>query len=192
MSSKLVNIPYINVNSTKIILSILLIFIALSENFLKQGLSCSVQRLLANNMWVKQLSIFFMIYFTIVITNDDDNIPPLSFLRETLFIFVIFMVFQKTIPWATLSLFILFICIFIFNKHLKYLEKQQENSPYNHDLHIQIKFFRDASNFMSWSLIPLLLIGHGLYLRKQYNDHNQTFDFVKFYIGVRKCRNVMN
>ena len=50
-----------------------LLFLALGGNFLAETLGCKTQKILSENMVVKQLFIIMMIYFTINFTSNDNE-----------------------------------------------------------------------------------------------------------------------
>jgi len=61
-------------NYNNIILGVFLIILAVSCNFIAETMSCQIRKHLMNNMYSKNLIIILIIYFAIVLTNNDKTI----------------------------------------------------------------------------------------------------------------------
>ena len=85
-----------NREAISIISSILLLFLSLSGNFLAQGISCSIQRLLHNNIYVKQFMILCITYFTISFSSNDIEVHPFRTLLYAVLTYIVFLLFQRT------------------------------------------------------------------------------------------------
>ena len=70
---------------------ILLLVLAVAGNFVAETLGCKTQKLLSENMFVKQTIIFIIVYFVINFTNSDDSVHPLKILKTTLSIYILFI-----------------------------------------------------------------------------------------------------
>ena len=66
---------------------ILLLVLAVAGNFVAETLGCKTQKLLSENMFVKQTIIFIIVYFVINFTNSDDSVHPLKILKTTILLF---------------------------------------------------------------------------------------------------------
>ena len=64
--SKINNFDSINI----LVKGVLLIFLAMSGNFLAELLGCQTQKLLTENMWAKHAILLFSIYFAMGVVQD--------------------------------------------------------------------------------------------------------------------------
>ena len=98
---------------------IFLLLLAVSGNFVAETLGCKTQYALSNNMYLKNLVILFMIYFTINFTSDDVS-HPLHTLQGTVIIWIFFVLFSRMRPMYTLAVIILLLITYILNNFRKY------------------------------------------------------------------------
>ena len=68
----------INKSSTKftIIQGIFLLIVAVSGNFVAETMSCQTQKLLSENMYVKNAVIILIVYFSLGFASSEHNISP--------------------------------------------------------------------------------------------------------------------
>ena len=112
--------------SINIINGVFLIFLAICGNFLAQTLSCGFQRLLTNSMLAKQVTTFFMIYFTI---NYSSNVipSPTDNIKQAFIIYLLFVLFSKTHFKVTSIISLILVIIYISNNYKQYyLVKQKD------------------------------------------------------------------
>ena len=71
------------------LLSIFLLILAVSGNFVAETLGCKTQKLLTENMFAKNIIIILVIYFALGITNKN-NINPLINMYTAIIIWIFF------------------------------------------------------------------------------------------------------
>ena len=74
-----------------------LLLLAISGNFVAETLGCKTQYIFSKNMYVKQLIVFSMIYFTINFTSIEAPSPQESLLKS-LILWFFFLLFAKMNP----------------------------------------------------------------------------------------------
>ena len=156
----------------------LLVFLAMSGNFLAELLGCKTQKLLAENMWAKHIILIFSIYFAVGFTT---NLNPLTNMRDTLVIWLIFLLFTKLSVAFTGIIFICLAGLYITQNFLDYYKVQSSLSKKTLDLIVKVK------NMFTIGLIIILIIGFTLYSRQQFLDHRDDFSAIKLLFGTISC-----
>ena len=192
---------------SKLLKSIFLIILAVSGNFVGNTLGCQTQSLLMSNMYVKNLLLFFIIYFTISFTNDDKN-NPLEMLINSVFVWLLFILFTKQNIYTTMIIFILFFITYFMNNYITYYERlindnndnkdnkdNIENIENNNELKNIINKLEKIKNYIFIIGFIILIVGFFYYLNYQYNEYNEynkEFKFYKFIFGKPDCDKIMN
>ena len=83
-----------------------LLFLAVAGNFIAVTLGCETQYYLSHNIYLKQLVLLLMIYFTTNFTSAGVTSPSEA-LKKTLLLWVIFLMFTKMPPLHTIIVIIL-------------------------------------------------------------------------------------
>ena len=156
----------------------LLVFLAMSGNFLAELLGCKTQKLLAENMWAKHIILIFSIYFAVGFTT---NLNPVTNMRDTLVIWLIFLLFTKLSVAFTGIIFICLAGLYITQNFLDYYKVQSSLSKKTLDLIVKVK------NMFTIGLIIILIIGFTLYSRQQFLDHRDDFSAIKLLFGTISC-----
>src|SRR5210317_2062217 len=87
---------------------IFLIFLTLIGNFLSTSMPCKLQKLLTENIYVKNISLFILIYFTIDVFKDNSiKHHPLEILKSTFLIFISYILFTKQNLFTSVIIIIL-------------------------------------------------------------------------------------
>ena len=163
---------------------IFLLIVAVCGNFVAETLSCQTQKLLSENMFAKNFIIIMIIYFAIGFTSDI-IINPLMLLYQTIIIWVFFIFFNKmTLPFTITSFIGLFGIIFI-NNYIKYYENEDKNK--NKDIILSLE---KINEYLLIFICITILIGHGMYFSKQYNDYYKDFSYITFLFGKNKCKSI--
>ena len=179
---------------------IFLLLLAVSGNFVAETLGCKTQYALSNNMYLKNLVILFMIYFTINYSSTDVE-HPLWALQGTVIIWIFFVLFSRMRPMYTLAVIILLLITYILNNFRKYYKatapppkddksvkmgqnKEEDNDKKQSALDKQL-FELQAVSLGSASL--LILVGSMMYLRDKKREYGNKFEILKFIFGVKKC-----
>ena len=159
--------------------SLFLLFLSIAGNFVAETLSCGSQRILSNNMFIKSLIVFFMIYFTMDFSSTE-VVNPMIQLRRSILLWVFLLIFTKMDIYFTGMSLLLLVITYIMNNFVQYYSVESEQ---NKD-----KIERMSGYIHLFELINLLLIlvGFTRYYLKQRKDH-KNFSFSKFIFGVKKC-----
>ena len=106
-------------------------------------------------------------------------------LYQTIIIWVFFIFFNKmTLPFTITSFIGLFGIIFI-NNYIKYYENEDKNK--NKDIILSLE---KINEYLLIFICITILIGHGMYFSKQYNDYYKDFSYITFLFGKNKCKSI--
>lgn len=158
---------------------VFLLIIGLSTNFIGNTVNCSAQKILTNNVIIRHLLILAVIQFTLEfsvekkINNELIDIKYLDRFIYTFGIYILFILLTKQTYNTFIINIILLLLIYILynlfkknNKIIKYIE------------------------YIEYVWILSLVIGTGLYLRKQHNEYKNDFSLYKFFLGTHQCTNI--
>ena len=161
--------------------SLFLMFLSIAGNFVAQTLSCGSQKVLSNNMLAKSVILFFLIYFTMDFSSTE-VIDPIVQLKRSLVLWLFLLFFTKMdIYFTGVSLFLL-VSTYIMNNFVQYYKEEEEK---NKD---KIETMTKVMTALELVIIVLILVGFVKYFIKQRKDH-KNFSFVKFMLGIKKCKN---
>ena len=168
-----------------IIKGIFLLILAISGNFLSETMGCQMQKLLTNNMFAKNIIILMVIYFALGFASDQTNPHPLHIMKQTLFIWVFFLIFNKMdVYYTTIVAFLLF-SILLCKDYLKYY--QTENEKENNEKIVYLENIVDKIVIVT---LLITIVGFFIYFSKQRSDHSESFSYTKFILGSPKCENL--
>jgi hypothetical protein len=182
------NIAYNNIPK-----SIFLIFLAISGNFLAQTLNCRFQKALTDNMVLKFITVFIMIYFTLSLTSDYS---PGVALFVSLAVFIGFMMLVRTHLPITITIIFLLMVIFTLNNYINYYDNLMNNES-NPTLVIKytnlIQQFQKAKFIIEIVTGIILVIGYIIYMMDKYQEYKiekSGFSFLNFTFGRIECRSI--
>jgi len=169
-----------------------LLFLAIVGNFVAETLGCQTQELLTNNIFVKQIMTFFILYFTIDY-SDSSHEHPIKNLTKALLIYIFFLLFTKMGLTATIITFVLLFSIYLSNSYKKYYEttfknKKNKTKEDMKEYEKQMNNIHRIQNIMIWSVLIVVLVGFLLYYREKSIEYSNSFDFMKFIFGVVNCK----
>lgn len=162
---------------------LLLLALAVMGNFVAETLGCGTQKLLHHNRIAKLAIIFFIIYFTVNVSEEwvGENIHPLHELGLSIILWLIFIIFTKT---TLLYKGIIFACLclhYLLNNFHKYYTNNNEVN------YLHIIEYADKALFTI--IIVSGIIGFVKYILKEKREH-KNFTWWKFFVGVDHCDHV--
>ena len=175
----------ISTETINLITGIFLLILAVSGNFIAETLGCKSQKLLSENMYVKNMIIILIIYFSLGLTNEDNSIAPHEMMKTSLSIWIFFLIFNKMSLPFTITSFLLISIILIIKNYKDYYEAKDKKK--NRDKIIQLKNI--ASKIFILNLL-VIIVGFILYFRKQYSEHSSDFSFISFIFGKAQCQSM--
>ena len=166
-----------NENSFNILKSLFLLIVAVSGNFVAETLGCKTQKLLTENMVAKQSVILLILYFTL---SFFSSISPVKNMYNTLFIWIMYLLFTKMNIEFTMLAFLLLSTNYIIYTYVDFYKKNNKNPD-------MVKKLQYTFSLLNKFLIVFIIIGFLLYFKKQYSDHSGDWSTTKFIFGNVQC-----
>jgi hypothetical protein len=173
-------IDFEKIISSNMIKALFLLILTLSGDFLGGILSCRSQIIGHNNMWIKQLILFNVIYFSINLT-ENESVHPLLSIKNAFFIWVAFLLFTKQPKQSTTLILILLILLTMFDNYIKYLQNEKKES----------KKYERMRKYLVNLIIFILVFGFGFYFIRKKQKHLKDFDLIKFLFST-ECKGLKN
>ena len=167
----------------------LLIFILIiSGNFLDDLLPCKVQSLMRNNLLMKHLVAFMILYFLTVLT-----IPELKSIKGIISatgLYILFLLSTKInyIAWG-IVLFI-YAIVFLMNIAIGDLKNKSKKTISKKEQKKQENMITIMRRIMSWLIILnmiIITVGFIYYYGMKRMQHGKNFSFKHFFFGIPKC-----
>jgi hypothetical protein len=168
-------------NLTDNIKALFLLYLAICAGFLANTMNCSIHKIMKNNIFVKHIVVFVLVYFTINFASGK-NLSPIAIFRNTLVIYSLYILLSKQN-----YKFFLFNSLLIFIIYLIIIQKDYEKE--NNDLKNQEKYILFIKRLQQILMI-FLIVGFIIYFRKQYSDHSNNFSYITFLFGNIKCNSM--
>lgn len=170
--------------------SVLLLTLAVSGNFVGNTLSCKTQYNLTNNMLLKHLLLFFIIFFTLSYTKST-ILNPNELLKNSLIIWVCFLMYTKQNAKFTIVSSLLIVATYVLNNYEEYynellkIETETENDKKDYkSKSIKISKFKN----ITYNLIVVSIIsGFLFYLYEKKKEYGENFDPKTFIFGKVTC-----
>ena len=163
---------------TNYIVGVFLLILAISGGFVAETLSCKVQKLLKENMLVKNLVIILILFFVLGLTGDN-NSPPHYIFIDSLIIWIFILIFNKMNLLFTLISFTLLAILLVIKNYYDYYTKN--------NIEIKTDLLYNLFNTVLYANIIVIFIGFAIYFKKQYKEHYKNFSFLTFIFGNTKC-----
>ena len=172
------------INLTDVGKGVFLLILAIAGNFIAETLGCKSQKLLSENMYAKHFISLFILYFAIGFVNSDKPEYPTDVMKYALIIYVFFLLFTKMSISFTLIVFSMLALTYIISTYIDYYKKVKPKEKE------RIAYLENVQKMLYTLITGLILLGFGLYFRKQYKDHYKTWSTSKFIFGVNKCKSM--
>jgi len=157
---------------------LLLLVLIIVTNFLGVTMNCKAQKQLQSSAITRHTALYFMIYFTINLTDSTDSDPTKQW-KQTTAIFLLFIVLMKQPPQT----FILSLGLLLF----VYIQTQVREYHLKHNRQVEAALASTHMQLAIAALIGALTWGFFNYYFKQRQDHAQNFDFSTFLLGNNAC-----
>jgi hypothetical protein len=166
-------------NLTKSIKALLLLFFIISANFLGVSFNCELQDKFKNNTIVSNFIIFGIIYFSINLSYHNSEDSPLTILRFSLYIYILFLLLAKQ-SFITFVINILLICaIYILTIQIEY-EK-------NKNIYKNIDFYSKSIDYLEILLFATLCIGF-YHKFEEVLGQNPNINLVDYIFKLNYCQ----
>ena len=163
----------------------LLLILSVCGNFLAETLGCQSQKVL-ENMFVKHLLLFFMIYFTINFTQTGIVVNPIINVFKAFIVWIMYHFFTHMDLVPTLIVGLLLMILFFISNYRTYIkESTSVKKEKGEKVDNALKF---TQKILWIILVITILVGSSLYYFEKKKEYGSKFNPLKFIFGVKKCK----
>ena len=170
--------------SVKLINGIFFLVLILSSSFISEIVSCKYQKMVKNNIYIKHLVAFLILYFlnSNLFTIKDH---PSTKIRNSIILYLIFLIIMRQNKNFTIILLMLILIIHILYEYYKYYQNSVNINNINNinnieQLHILIRIL---------SIITIIIAKIGLVLNynSRKKEYGKNFSIISFILGNIAC-----
>ena len=192
-------------NQGKLFDTLFLLFLGTLGGFIGGGItSCKIQKIIKDSIVVKHILFLIIIFFTDSFV--DANKSTLIVLRNTLILYIIFIVLMKN---NYKSIFIIIVVLFInkiISKEVSILkgslgkegyqdeEEEDEEDEEDENTNVvkqKIGYLNNISQVLLYVAAIAMVIGFVLYYLEKREEYGKTFNNITFLLGSNKCKGLL-
>jgi uncharacterized membrane protein YdjX (TVP38/TMEM64 family) len=163
----------------------LLLILSVCGNFLAETLGCQSQKVL-ENMFVKHLLLFFMIYFTINFTQTGIVVNPIINVFKASIVWIMYHFFTHMDLVPTIIVGLLLMILFFISNYRTYIN---ESASVKKEKAEKIDNALKFTQKILWIILVItILVGSSLYYFEKKKEYGSKFNPLKFIFGVKKCK----
>ena len=163
----------------------LLLILSVCGNFLAETLGCQSQKVL-ENMFVKHLLLFFMIYFTINFTQTGIVVNPIINVFKASIVWIMYHFFTHMDLVPTIIVGLLLMILFFISNYRTYIN---ESASVKKEKAEKVDNALKFTQKILWIILVItILIGSCLYYFEKKKEYGSKFNPLKFIFGVKKCK----
>jgi hypothetical protein len=163
--------------------SLFFLFLGLVGGLVRRGImSCGIQKMILEGIYVKHIIFFVLIFFSIGFVNAN-AVSPINIFLSALVIYTIFMILMKSEKEYVLAAVLILGVIYVLNKLRETYDPIADAST--------IETIETITNLMVWIIGITVAVGFILYYRRQSSEHSKTFSLNKFFFGTNKCESLV-
>ena len=186
-------------NLESIVFLVVTVYIWLVFGFLSDKVSCDM-KIIMNNIYYKQIAAIISIFLLFVVIENDSNKNLFTVLKDTLFIYIIYLLLTKNKWYFIVPIIIIAVIDQMIKVEINYrqniLDKLNNKNDNNNDNNKEEilkhnNFVNDFSNYrnnIQKILLILIIISFIHYLIKQKIEFKDKFDLSKF-LFTHTCKN---
>lgn len=164
--------------------SLFVLFMIIGGNYLAPLFPCKLQRMLANNMYVKHvLGLLTLVFFVELVDTTTNSSLTWTFISSGL-LYIWFILTTTMETKVFMVLVILFAVMYSLHLYLNQLDK--EATPEAIRLTTRL---RQLEHYMYYSSILLTIFGVIAYYGRKKSELGSKFDLLKFFLGKTTCKN---
>lgn len=167
-------------NSFDATASLSLMYLWMAFAFFTVLLSCDLQRVAFNNIYIQHLFAFAALFFLITIVDPNNTMSIWETWMKTIIIYVLFIMSTKA-KWPFVAGLIAMLMIDLTIKtHIAYKEKRNE----------PIEWAKEARKYVRALIFVIIIAGFVHYAFRAVKDHKKDFNWEKFILGTGKCKSI--
>jgi len=173
-------------------------YVIVAANCITTMLSCDLQRILNDNMWVKNAIAFMTIYFSVILVNttDDNEKQPMKLLMSTLLLYALFLVtthcnFRYFVA-AVVCMFVIYIS-HDFKKSLEQLSARVTDDSSGAKqkgkqlIDLVVKIINYVQIYAQVIIVGIFCVGFVVNLGEQSLKNKGSWNWTKYFLDI-PCR----
>lgn len=179
-------------DSSRILSSVLLLYLAIGTNFLKELFSCELQSLLSRSVLIKNVLGVLVFHFAIVAPTIMPGAHPVSQLAVSLAAYTIFFLTTRCDYRVVIAMFIVAVAVMFAMSIDEYNKKQRSSTDDG-----QSRSHRYVRSVIAPVMCLVLLTGVIAYVGYKAKSlshlgiHKDAFDWKRFITGVPQCPEIL-
>jgi len=171
----------LGVNIDPYLKGIVILVISIGANFIGDTLSCKTRELL-DNMYMKHIFSFALLYTTIDLSKGDELTHPSEQFRASIITYIAYLMYTRMNLYFIIVASILAIAIFILNKYLLYWDKKHKG--YKNETYRNRKRTKEILEVL---LVLTIVLGFLTYFIEKKSEYKDDFSYLKFLFGTNEC-----
>lgn len=148
-------------------------------NYVVPLLGCQLQNFLTLNIYAKHLIMLFIIYLTLTTNSNNTKRHPLLFVRDTVIIWICFMLFSRQNLNYSLMTLLLLGFAYIADQYASYYTEMENKDA--------LDFSHRIRNLLCGASVATLIIGFFMYFTEKRKEYDSNFDLSVFFFGKTYC-----
>jgi len=157
------------------------LYLWLLFGFFTSLLSCDIQRVMTNNIYIKHIMALVTFFFLMSVVDKDNNIDVGQTWLKTFLVYILFMLSIKNKILVSATIIVLLLVDQTIKVHMDY--KQRNNDMRN------MQQLQKIRSILFYILIIIILLGYISYYFRQKNEFKDKFSHFKLFFGTTECRN---
>ena len=162
--------------------SLFIIFLIVSGNYLGDLIGCKMKYLLTENIYVKHLLLFLLIFITIGLVNEEKDRHPMDIMKDMIFLYILYIIVTRTNIYFTIILLVSIFILYIIDEIEKYEIKKSDTED-NKEKFIKMK------DYVTKIIIFIIIFGFIYYLYDKRKEYKKNFNLFTFLLGKTNCKN---
>lgn len=163
--------------------TLFLLFLGTLGGFIGGGITaCQMQKLVRDNIYVKQVLFFIIIYFTNSFVQKSHDIWHIF--SRSIILYIIFVMLMKN---NYKSIMIVFGILFINKLLLQYKSQLLKDTKNNQT----IKLVDNVRYYLTIIAAVVMVLGFGQYYIEKKSEYKKQFDTITFIFGSNKCKSLL-
>lgn len=171
--------------------AILIFTLILSGNYLDDFFPCKVQNLMRNNLVMKHLVGFMILYFLTILAIPE--LKSIKGIGSAVILYILFLLSTKInyIAWAVV-LFI-YVIIYLLNIIVNDLIIKKESIENNSERKKKVVIISNLKRVMAWLFIInviIIITGFIYYYKRKHVEYGKKFTIKRFFFGLPDCKHI--
>ena len=163
--------------------TLFLLFLGTLGGFIGGGVTaCQIQKLVRDNIYVKQFLFFIIIYFTNSFVQKSGNVWHIF--SRSIILYIIFVMLMKN---NYKSIMVVFGILFINKLLLQYKNQLSKDVKTTQT----IKLVDNIRYYLTMLAGVVMVLGFGEYYIEKKSEYKKQFDNITFIFGSNKCKSLL-